>query len=79
MAFFGGAIALSALALFVTLTKSSVETVENSLTRIFSGPAAQDPVRQAAIPPLPQAKPDNMITGSIPRRAQAPLPGRPIV
>ncbi|MBD1548725.1 DUF2778 domain-containing protein [Roseibium aggregatum] len=60
MALFGGAIALSALALSVTLTKSSVGPVEDQLARIFS-----DPETRAAIPPLPQSKPDDIITGSI--------------
>jgi hypothetical protein len=61
VAFFGGAIALSALVLSVTLTQSSVGPVEETLSRFFS-----DPVIQASIPPLPESKPDNIITGSIP-------------
>ncbi|WP_346908004.1 DUF2778 domain-containing protein [uncultured Roseibium sp.] len=61
MAFFGGAIALSALVLSVTLSQSSVGPIEETLSRIFS-----DPETQAFVPPLPENKPDNIITGSIP-------------
>lgn len=61
VAFFGGAIALSALVLSVTLSQSSVGPIEETLSRIFS-----DPETQAFVPPLPEDKPDNIITGSIP-------------
>ncbi|WP_346898877.1 DUF2778 domain-containing protein [uncultured Roseibium sp.] len=61
MAFFGGAVALSALVLSVTLSQSSVDPIENTLMRFFS-----DPETQAFVSPLPESKPDTIITGSIP-------------
>lgn len=60
VAFFGGAIALSALVLSVSLSQSSVGPIEETLSRIFS-----DPETQAFVPPFPESKPDNIITGSI--------------
>ncbi len=61
VAFFGGAVALSALVLSVTLSQSSVDPIENTLMRFFS-----DPETQAFVSPLPESKPDTIITGSIP-------------
>ena len=61
VAILGGTIALSALVLSVTLSQSSVGPIEETLSRIFSAPETQ-----AYVPPLPEDKPDDIVTGSIP-------------
>jgi len=60
VAWFGGAVVVSVVALSVTLTTPSLEPVQDALTRILSDPAAQ-----AATPPVSQIGPDDIMTGSI--------------